>query len=99
MIAFIQESSGNVLGVQAGKELTENDYECRLVPRLESLIARFGRVRVLFLYGRDLSGLGPQGRMTMRNAPARRSRRHGLRKPLDPWNAATRRLASQLGVP
>jgi SpoIIAA-like len=48
MIEFMQESSGNVLGVQAGGKLTEDDYRSRLVPRLESLIERFGSVRVLF---------------------------------------------------
>jgi hypothetical protein len=56
MIAFMQESSGNVLGVQAGGKLTENDYKCRLVPRLESLIARFGRVTVLFYMDETFQG-------------------------------------------
>ena len=47
MIAFMQESSGNVLGVHACGKLTEDDYKDRLVPPLKSLIERFGKVRVL----------------------------------------------------
>jgi hypothetical protein len=56
MIEFMQESSGNVLGVHAGRKLTANDYKDRLVPRLESLIERFGKVRVLFYMDETFQG-------------------------------------------
>jgi hypothetical protein len=56
MIAFMQESGGNLLGVHAGGKLTENDYKDCLVPRLELLIDRFGKVRVLFYMDETFHG-------------------------------------------
>jgi hypothetical protein len=56
VIEFMDESHGNILGVRAGGKLTEDDYESRLVPRLESLIDRFGSVRVLFYMDETLRG-------------------------------------------
>jgi hypothetical protein len=56
MIDFMQESSGNVLGVQASGKLTQSDYKSRLVPRIESLIGRFGRIRVLFYMDETFQG-------------------------------------------
>jgi hypothetical protein len=56
MIEFMQESGGKVLGVQAGGRLTEDDYNSRLTPRLESLIERFGKVRVLFYMDETFRG-------------------------------------------
>lgn len=48
MIEFMQESSGNVLGIRATGKLSKVDYENRLEPKLSSLIERFGKVRALF---------------------------------------------------
>jgi hypothetical protein len=56
MIEFMPESSGNVLGVRAGRKLTEEDYESRLLPRLEALIEHFGSVRVLFYMDETFRG-------------------------------------------
>lgn len=56
MAEFMQEGSGNVLGVRTGGTLTGNDYKRRLVPRLESLIEQFGRVRVLFYMDETFRG-------------------------------------------
>jgi hypothetical protein len=58
MIDFMRESSGNILGVQAGGKLTQSDYKRRLVPRIESLIERFGKVRVLFYMDETFQGWG-----------------------------------------
>ena len=58
MIEFMHESSGNFLGIRAGGRLTEDDYRSRLVPRLEALIERFGRIRVLFYMDETFRGWG-----------------------------------------
>lgn len=47
MLAFLDRSSENVLGVKATGKLTHEDYQ-RFVPKLEELIAKHGKVRVLF---------------------------------------------------
>lgn len=47
MLAFLERSSGNVLGIKASGKLTHADYQ-QLVPRLEELIQEHGKIRVLF---------------------------------------------------
>jgi hypothetical protein len=47
MLTLLDRSSGNVLGVKASDRLTHADYQ-QLIPRLEELIRRHGKVRVLF---------------------------------------------------
>jgi SpoIIAA-like len=47
MIAFLEQSSGSVLGVKATGKLTHADYQ-QFIPRLEALIREHGKIRVLF---------------------------------------------------
>jgi hypothetical protein len=46
MLIVLERSSGNVLGIQASGKLTHADHR-RLVPRLEELIRKHRKVRVL----------------------------------------------------
>jgi hypothetical protein len=72
MIEFMEESEGDVLGVRARGTLTRGDYRQVLAPRLESLVQRFGSVRVLFLMdepfqGWDLGGAWANTSMDVRH--------------------------------
>lgn len=78
MLELMEQSSGNLLAVRASGKLTRADYEQTLVPRLEELIGRFGRVRALFLMdegfrGWTLSAAWANTRMDFRL-------RHGMEK-------------------
>lgn len=56
MIAFMPESEGKVVGVRASGKLTGADYQRVLMPYLESMIDRHGRLRVLFLMDETCTG-------------------------------------------
>ena len=47
MLTLLERSFGNVLGIKASGKLTHADYQ-QLVPRLEELIQKHRKVRVLF---------------------------------------------------
>lgn len=56
MIQFMDESSGNVVGIRVAGKLTALDYRQTLVPRLQSLIERFGSVKALFFMDANFKG-------------------------------------------
>ena len=56
MIEFMPESKDNIVGVRASGTLTGDDYKNVLVPRLEALLARYSKLRVLFYMDRDFRG-------------------------------------------
>jgi len=47
MLTHLERSEGNVLAVKASGKLTHADY-ATFLPRLEALLAAYGKVRVLF---------------------------------------------------
>lgn len=49
VIEFLPESTEDLLGIQISGKLSRSDYRDVLAPRVESLLQRFGRLRVLFL--------------------------------------------------
>jgi hypothetical protein len=48
MLAIMQESAGNVVGIRATGMLTTVDYDQVLVPKLAELSQHFEKPRVLF---------------------------------------------------
>ena len=52
MIEVLPKSSANVLGVEVGARLTDGDYSDVWLPKLEELLERFHKVRLL-LYMND----------------------------------------------
>jgi len=53
-VRLIERAEGRIVDVEVTEKLTKEDYE-RFVPRLEDLIAQFGRIRILFIM-RDFHG-------------------------------------------
>ena len=49
MIEFMDESTGNVLGIRVTGKLCRADYRDALAPRIQSLVEQFRTLRVLFL--------------------------------------------------
>jgi len=56
MITFMPESGGKIIGIRAGGKLTRADYRDILIPRLEALIARHGKIRALFWMDESFDG-------------------------------------------
>jgi len=56
MIEFMAESTGNVLGIKATGRLTDADYKQTLIPKLESLFAKEGKLNVLFFMDEGFKG-------------------------------------------
>jgi hypothetical protein len=56
MLEMMPESQANILGVKAAGELTRQDFQEVLVPRLKAIIAEHGGVRVLFCLDKDVQG-------------------------------------------
>lgn len=47
MIRVMPESDGKILGIEAQDTLTHGDYKEILIPRMESIIEEFGKIRLL----------------------------------------------------
>ena len=56
MIEILKESKGKTIGIKVSGQLTKEDYEQVLVPRLEEAIHRYGKVRVLFVAAKNFEG-------------------------------------------
>lgn len=56
MIEFMPESSGKVIGIKAGGRLTRKDYEEVLIPKLEELFEKHGKLDVLIHLEEDFAG-------------------------------------------
>lgn len=48
MIEIMQESSGNIIGVRATGKLAHDDYKRVLIPELQQLFDKYGKLNVLF---------------------------------------------------
>ena len=78
MIEILPESGGNLLAVMAHGEVTHEDYTQVLIPRLEAVIDRHGKARLLYAFADDFTGLPwvPCGMMARSVSPiSRRSTR------------------------
>lgn len=47
MIEFMPESTGNMLGIKATGKLTDADYKKILIPKLEEVFAKEGKLNIL----------------------------------------------------
>ena len=56
MLEIMPESQANILGVKATGELTRQEFQEVLVPRLKAIIGEHGGVRVLFCLDEDVQG-------------------------------------------
>ena len=56
MIDILPESQGNIIGIRASEQLTDEDYQTILIPRLKAIIHEFAKARVLFLMDQDFQG-------------------------------------------
>jgi hypothetical protein len=57
MIEKITDLPDNVLGFTAKGKLTANDYESVIVPAVEAMFSRLGKVRFLYHLGEDFTGI------------------------------------------
>jgi hypothetical protein len=56
MVEKILDLPDNVLGFTAKGTVTTNDYESVIIPEVEALFSRHGKVRFLYHLGEDFSG-------------------------------------------
>lgn len=56
MIEVMDECHGNIVGLRATGKLTAADYRDVIAPRIQSLLERFRRLRVLFLMDESFDG-------------------------------------------
>lgn len=57
MLEIIAGLPDNVLGVKASGEITAEDYRTVLVPAVEKALEGEGKLRMLLVYGEDVTGL------------------------------------------
>jgi hypothetical protein len=60
MMTILPESQGNLLGVQATNQVTGQDYEKILIPRLEAIIQDHGQARFLCYMDSGFRGMQPR---------------------------------------
>ena len=56
MIEVIIDLPDRVLGLKARGEVTADDYRSTVVPAIEEKLTRFGKVRLLYVLGKDFEG-------------------------------------------
>lgn len=56
MIEFMDESTGKFVGFRASGTLSDKDYKDILIPKLEELFAKHGKLDVLVLFDDDFEG-------------------------------------------
>src|SRR5208337_1159153 len=54
---IMPESQGKILGLRASGKLTDQDYQVILIPRLEALIKKHGKVRLLCFMDEEFAGV------------------------------------------
>jgi hypothetical protein len=57
MVEKIPDLPDNVLGFTAKGTITANDYKSIMIPAVEAIFARCGKVRFLYHLGEDYSGI------------------------------------------
>ncbi len=57
MFQIMPESQGKILGLRATGKLTDQDYQEVLIPRLEALIKKHGKIRLLCFMDEEFAGL------------------------------------------
>ena len=56
MIEIMPESNGSALALKASGKLTDADYKEVLIPKIEEIIKRSGKAKVLLYLPRDFTG-------------------------------------------
>ena len=56
MIEFLEEGSGNIVGMRAAGRLSEADYRDVLAPRIHLLLEQFRSLKALFLMDETFEG-------------------------------------------
>ena len=57
MLQIMPESQGNIIGLRIAGKLTDRDYQEILIPNLEALMHRHGKVRLLCCLDEDFAGM------------------------------------------
>lgn len=57
MVEKIPDLPDNVLGFTAKGTVSANDYESVIIPAVEAMFARRGKIRFLYHFGEDYSGI------------------------------------------
>ncbi len=57
MVEKITGLPDNVLGFEAKGKVTANDYESLIIPEVEAMLKRLGKVRFLYHLGDEFSGI------------------------------------------
>ena len=56
MLAIMQESHDNILGVQGTGKVTEHDYQNVLIPRMEEILNNYDKARFLYYLDEGFTG-------------------------------------------
>jgi hypothetical protein len=56
MIEFLPETGKNVLAVKATGKLTKKDYEEVFIPKLDSVLDEYGKIKALLYLSEDFEG-------------------------------------------
>ncbi len=59
MFQIMPGSKGKFIGLRATGKLTDRDYQEVLIPNLEALISRHGKIRMLCFMDEEFTGLEP----------------------------------------
>ena len=59
MLKIMPESQGKIIGLRATRKLTDQDYKEVLIPGLEALISKHGKIRLLCFMDEEFAGLEP----------------------------------------
>jgi hypothetical protein len=59
MFKIMPESEGRIVGLRATGKLTDQDYREVLIPSLEALIKRYGKIRLLCFMDEEFVGIEP----------------------------------------
>ncbi len=57
MFKIMPESEGRIIGVRATCKLMDQDYQEVLIPSLEALINRYGKIRLLCFMDEEFAGI------------------------------------------
>jgi hypothetical protein len=57
MFKIMPESEGKIIGIRATGKLTDQDYQEVLIPSLEALIKRHGKIRLLCFMDEEFGGI------------------------------------------
>ena len=56
MIEILPESHGNVIGLKASGKVTDQDYKDIIIPKLDSVLSKYGRGNFLYFLSDEFEG-------------------------------------------